>query len=48
MKTQLKKNEKLVLLIKKHWLVLLNPIIWTLTLLAIASIGSESPYETFF
>ena len=36
MKTQIKKNEKVILTIKKHWFVLLNPIIATLFMLIIA------------
>ena len=37
MKTQLKKNEKVVLTIRKHWFVLLKPILWTLVLLIVAA-----------
>jgi len=37
MKTKLKENEILALTIRKHWLVLLKPFLWTLVLLA--SIG---------
>ena len=53
MKTQLKKNEKVVLIIKKHWFVLLKPIILTLILLIIAllyiaAIGFNSEYGNFF
>lgn len=48
MKTQLQKNEKVVLTIKEHWFVLLKPIIWTLILLFIAKIVSNSDYGKFF
>ena len=52
MKTQLKKNEKVVLTIRKHWFVLLNPILWTVILLiiavAVAVAGSDAEFENFF
>ena len=37
MKTQLKENEEVVLTIRKHWLVLLQPTMGTIILLAIAA-----------
>lgn len=54
MKTQLKQNEKIELTIKKHWLVLLKPILKTLILLIIAITSSlavnnyEVQYSNFF
>jgi uncharacterized membrane protein YdbT with pleckstrin-like domain len=54
MKTQLKKNEKAVLTIRKHWFVLLKPILLTLILLiiavavAVAVAGSDSEFGNFF
>jgi len=47
MKTQLKKNEKVILTIRKHWFVLLKPILWTLILLIIAMAGSNSEFGNF-
>jgi len=52
MKTQLKKNEKVILTIRKHWFVLLKPILWTVILLiiaiAVAVAGSDTEFENFF
>lgn len=48
MKTQLKKNEKVNLTIRKHWLVLLTPILWTLIFLITFLIDSTSVYGNFF
>ena len=36
MKTKLKNDEELVLIIRKHWLVLLKPSLWTVIFLAIS------------
>ena len=47
MKTQLKKNEKVVLTIRKHWFVLLKPILWTLILLIVAAADSNSEFGNF-
>ncbi|MBL4746315.1 MAG: PH domain-containing protein [Flavobacteriaceae bacterium] len=47
MKTQLKKNEKVVLTIRKHWFVLLNPILWTLILFIVAAAASNSEFGNF-
>jgi len=35
MKTQLKENEEVILTIKKHWLVLIGPILWTIIFLIV-------------
>jgi uncharacterized membrane protein YdbT with pleckstrin-like domain len=48
MKTQLKKNEKVVLTIRKHWFVLLKPMLWTVILIIIALAGSNSEFGNFF
>jgi uncharacterized membrane protein YdbT with pleckstrin-like domain len=48
MKTQLKKNEKVILTIRKHWFVLLKPILWTLILLVVAMAGYNSEFRNFF
>jgi len=48
MKTQLKKNEKVILTIRKHWFVLLKPILLTLILLIVAMAGYNSEFENFF
>ncbi len=48
MKTQLKNNERVILVIKKHWFVLLQPILWTLILLIIAIAVYNSGYGNFF
>jgi len=52
MKTQLKKNEKVILTIRKHWFVLLKPILWTVILLIIAVAvvvaGSDTEFGNFF
>ncbi len=37
MKTQLKKNEEVFLIIRKHWLVLIGPVLWTIIFLIIYS-----------
>jgi len=48
MKTQLKKNEKVILIIRKHWFVLLNPIFLTLFLVIFGVIGSYTKYGNYF
>jgi len=48
MKTPLKKNEKVVLTIRKHWFVLLKPMLWTVILIIIALAGSNSEFGNFF
>ena len=48
MKTQLKKNEKVILTIRKHWFVLLKPILLTLILLIVAMAGYNSEFGNFF
>ena len=48
MKTQLKKNEKVILIIRKHWFVLLNPIFLTLFLIIFGVIGSLTEYGNYF
>ena len=48
MKTQLKKNEKVILTIRKHWFVLLKPILLTLILLIVAIAGYNSAFRNFF
>ena len=51
MKTQLKENEELVLTVRKHWFVLLRPILGTLVLLTIAVaaafFGSDTEFADF-
>ena len=46
MKTKLKENEKVVLTIRKHWFVLLNPAIWTLLILTVSVYGYYKLYDT--
>ncbi|MCD6597847.1 MAG: PH domain-containing protein [Bacteroidales bacterium] len=48
MKTQLKKKEKVILTIRKHWFVLLKPILLTLILLIVAMAGYNSEFGNFF
>jgi uncharacterized membrane protein YdbT with pleckstrin-like domain len=48
MKTELKNNEEVILVFKKHWFVLLKPIVGALILLIIAMNGPESDNGTFF
>ncbi len=47
MKTQLKKDEKVALIIRKHWLILLKPILWTLLLLIIAIVAYYYTRDNF-
>ncbi len=35
MRTQIKKNEEIILIIRKHWFVLIPPVFWTLVFLLI-------------
>jgi len=39
MKTQLKKDEKVALIIRKHWFVLVKPIVWALLFLTAAIVA---------
>lgn len=48
MKTQLKENEELVIIIRKHWFVLLRPILGTLLLLIIAVVAAVAGSYTEF
>ena len=48
MKTQLKNKEKVILTIRKHWFVLLKPILLTLILLIVAIAGYNSEFGNFF
>ncbi len=48
MKTQLKKKEKVALIIRKHWFVLLKPILITLLLLILSFAAYGSEYENYF
>lgn len=48
MKTQLKKDEEVILTIRKHWFVLLNPILLTLILLFVAVVGYNSEFGNYF
>ena len=48
MKTNLKQNEKILLLIRRHWFVLIAPVFLTLVFLLIAIIGAQSEYSGYF
>jgi len=47
MKTQLKENEELVLIIRKHWFVLLKPILITLVLLIPPYFAYKTDFEYY-
>lgn len=48
MKTELRANEKVILTLRKHWFTLIAPIFWTIILLLISLIGSQSEYGKYF
>jgi uncharacterized membrane protein YdbT with pleckstrin-like domain len=48
MKTQLKENEEVVLTIRKHWLVLLQPTLGAIILLAIAAVAGVYGADTAY
>src|SRR5690606_16918129 len=48
MKTELRAKEKDVLTLRKHWIILIASIFWTIILLLISLIGAKSEYGKFF
>lgn len=49
MRTELKRNEKVVLTLRKHWVTLIAPVLWTIILMLIAIIGSlRTEYAMYF